>query len=121
MAQHSAALTSAVLRLFPSFANDVSLVETAASLLSQLADSPGSLEAMAAVGVPILLAQLQAASQEGGTQGAFKAEGILDLLCSFITPSHQGAPMPRLSTPAIAPGVRHRCPCESQGETPRQS
>jgi hypothetical protein len=91
MAPHAAAITSAVLGVFPAVANDVSLSEGIQALLAELAACPGALPAMARSGVPLLMAQLRAAAATPAPRGAFLVEGTLDLLASFVSSSDLGA------------------------------
>ena len=102
VAPHAAPLTTILVQVFPSVANDVCLCDSIHSVLEAMAKAPGALRPMASAGVPQLLTEMQAAT-EAGPKKAYLVEGCLDLLCSFVSSSDISvAPCPHgaLSLPA---------------------
>lgn len=111
VAPHAATVTAALLSVFPSVANDVSLTEGIQSLLAQLAGSPGALPSMAREGVPLLMAQLQSAAQQVAPKGSFLVEGTLDLLSSYISSSNISAPSYSVLHTCLSPPLHVRVGC----------
>ena len=93
MSPHAGAVSSVVLSIFPSVANDPSLADAMQELLTTLARCPGgAVPAMAREGVPQLMQQLQSAALQDDAGGATMVEATLDMLSSFISPSDKGVP-----------------------------